>query len=248
MRTPLLRVIRNAIAAMLGLFLMSGQLRSQHLHIDRTEISGGRIIIHYSIVDTVDSKFYTVRLYASQDNFMHPLKDISGDAGINLRPGMSKKIIWNPAELGERFDGKISLEVRASLYLPFVHFEGFDKYSHIKRLKPYTLTWSGGTAQNVLNFDLYRKDEKITTFPNIANVGHYTLMLPRHIKPGNHYRLRVSDSKNKDEVVFTEEFRVKRKFPLVLKATSAALMVGAVAMLPQSDEGPSPLPSPILPE
>jgi hypothetical protein len=221
---------------------------SQAIQIERTEIAGGKIIVHYSIIDTVAGKFYSVNAYSSQDNFMHPLAQVSGDAGINLRPGLEKKIVWDPAELGGNFDGKIALEIRARVYVPFIHFEGFQDYKHIKRLKPYAFTWSGGTAQNILNFDLYHKDEKIATFPNIANVGHYTLILPSNVRPGQHYRIRISDSKNKDEVVFTEEFGVRRKIPLALKAVPVLFIAGALYFLMGSDDKASPLPLPALPE
>jgi hypothetical protein len=199
-------------------------------------------------MDTVAGKFYTVSAYSSQDNFMHPLTQISGDAGINQRPGLHRKIIWQPDELGENFDGKVSLEIRARVYVPFIHFEGFQDYKHIKRLKPYALTWSGGTAQNILNLDLYHRDEKVATFPNIANVGHHTLVLPQHVRPGDHYKIRISDSKNKDEVVFTEEFGVRRKIPLALKAVPGLLLAGLIYFLFNSDPEPAPLPFPTLPE
>lgn len=220
---------------------------SQKLEIAKTEISDDKIIIYYNIEDTLQNRFYTVRLYSSLDDFMHPLEQISGDAGVSLRPGQ-KKIVWDPKELGESFNGKVALEIKARTYVPFVHFEGFESFKNIKRLKPYTLTWSGGTPQNILNFDLIHDDKKITTFPNIANVGHHTMLLPRTIRPGI-YKLRISDSKNRDDVVFTDEFRVKRKIPLALKMLPALAFSGIVYLM-LSKETPQPfsIPDPVTPE
>jgi hypothetical protein len=219
----------------------------QNLEIEKTETANGKINLHYSIIDTVAGKFYTVRVYSSQDNFMHPLTRISGDAGINLRPGLHKKITWDPAELGEAFSGKVKLEVRARQYIPFVHFEGFKGYTKIKRLKPYTVTWSGGASSNVLNLELLRGDEKITVFPNLANVGHHTILLPQDVKPGKGYRFRISDNRNKDEVVVTEEFQVKRKIPLLLKIMPALVVGGIIyGLLPQNEPNNN-IPDPVVP-
>jgi hypothetical protein len=220
----------------------------QQLAIDRSEIASGKIILHYSIQDTVSQRFYTVRAYSSKDNFLHPLALVDGDAGIGLRPGKDKKLVWDPKELGENFDGKVAIELRAVLYVPFVHMEGFHEYRTVKRLKPYSLTWSGGTPQNVLNIEVYRRKEKVTVFPNIANVGHYNIELPKHIRPGKHYSLKISDSKNKDEVVFSDEFKVRRKYPLALKILSVLAVAGATYFLLDGDQGPAPLPMPVLPE
>jgi hypothetical protein len=217
----------------------------QQLLIERTELKEGKIMLHYSVVDSVAGKFYTVRLYGSQDNFMHPLSKTSGDVGIALRPGLHNKIVWDPTELGDQFEGSVALELRATVYVPFVHFEGFQSHRSIKRLRPYSLTWSGGSTQNVLNIELYRKNKKVHTFPNIANVGHYSILLPKHIRPGNHYKFRISDSKNKDEVVVTEKFSVRRKIPLLLKATIFIGLagVGYVLLLPPESRSMLPFPS-----
>jgi hypothetical protein len=68
-----------------------------------------------------------------------------------------------------------------------------------------------------LNFDLYNGEKKVHTFPNLANVGHYSFEFPPHIKPNKNYRFRISDTKNKEEVIYTEPFKIKRKIPLLLK-------------------------------
>jgi hypothetical protein len=232
----------------IALVMISWNVNAQQLQIDKTSISGDKIVVYYSLVDTIPGKYYTVRLYGSHDNFMHPLEKISGDAGIDLRPGGQKKIMWDPKELGETFEGKIALEIKARTYIPFVQFDGFEEYKLIKRLKPYTIIWRGGTPQNILNFDLYKEDERIMTYPNIANVGHHTLLLPRSVKPGT-YKLKISDTKNKDDVVFTEEFRVKRKTPLVLKALPL-LALGAVISILLNAEEPQAfrIPDPISPQ
>ena len=125
------------------------------------------------------------------------------------------------------------------LLLPF--------YQVIKRGKAKTMTWSGGTRQNILNFSLYKGDEYIDVIPNVANSGSYDMIIPTSVKPGKGYYFLVSDSKNKDQVMKTNTFTVKRKVPLGLKLLPIAL-IGVIPFVlggddaPKNLEGPPPTP------
>ena len=57
-----------------------------------------------------------------------------------------------------------------------------------------------------------------------------------YIKPGKNYRFRISDSKNEDEVVFTNRFVIKRRVPLFLKALPV-IMAGSVLYLMLDGKG-----------
>ncbi|MCB0489783.1 MAG: hypothetical protein R2820_01145 [Cyclobacteriaceae bacterium] len=220
-------------------------VRCQQLIIDNTSIENERIKIHYTLKDTTAGNRYTVRVYGSHDNYLSPLESLEGASGINIGPG-SHELTWNPGELGTSFAGSIALEVRARIYVPFVQFEGFEEYKKIKRLKPYTLTWSGGTERNILNFDLMKGDKKVLAIPGIANTGHHTLVLPQSIKPGD-YNLRISDSKNKDEVVFSDDFKVQRKWPLLIKVLPVLVVGGVISQLVGKSD-PFEIPDPISPQ
>lgn len=201
---------------------------AQDFHVKRIEVAQGKVNIYYDLVDTL-ARGYTINVYASRDNFITPLQKISGDAGLEVKAGKNKKIIWDaPAELGPDFDGKVALEVRGRVYIPFVRFEKFEEYKAIKRGKPYNISWTGGTTQNILHFELFRGEKKVASFPDVANTGKYKLTLPTNIKPGSNYKFKITDIKNKDEVVYTGNFQVKRKVPLLLKVIPL-LGVGALA-------------------
>jgi hypothetical protein len=186
--------------------------------------------VYYDLLDTTARRTYTVNLFSSRDNYITPLEKASGDLGLEVTPGPNRKISWNTREeLGNAFEGEVILEVRGRIYIPFVRLDG--NYTSVKRMKPYEVTWTGGTQQNILNFDLYNGEEKVTSFPNIANVGHYTMTIPSSVKPGKGYYFKITDSKNKDQIVNTKQFAIKAKYPLVLKAASVALVGGLVYWL-----------------
>jgi len=229
-------------------FSISCSVMGQQFSIKRLEVAGDKINLYYDLTDTIASRTYTITLFSSNDSFISPVQKASGDIGLEVKPGLNKKIIWNvKEELGSAFEGKVGLEVRGRLYIPFVRLDGLNK--SFKRLRPVEITWTGGTQQNILNFDLYRGEEKVTSFPNIANVGHYTLTMPTSVKPGKGYKFKITDIRNKDQIVYSAPFRVNRRIPLLLKAAPLAL-AGAVAYLIISNKK-SPrrdIPDPITPE
>ena len=226
---------------------------AQDLVINNIEFSENLVKIKYEVEDTVSGRMYTVRAYSSHDNFLNPLEKVSGDIGYEILPGGERIMKWDAtAELGNEFDGNVSIELRAKVYVPFLTMEWFDDVKTIKRKQEYDITWAGGRSGNVLNFDLYnRHGEKVATFPNIANVGHFTLIIPSDIKPGRGYRFKIRDSRNGDEVVFTGRFRVKRKTPLFISLLVPAVAVssgvyGATKLFEGSDD-PADIEDPILP-
>ncbi len=203
-------------------------MSAQEFSIDKLEINGESVIIYYNLVDTAKSRTYTINVFSSRDNFISPLQKIKGDVGLEVRPGTNKRIIWaSKEELGSSFNGDIELEIRGRVYIPFIRFDGFEHGLVFKRGKPKSITWSGGTRQNILNFALYKGDNYVDVIPNVANSGSYDMILPTTIKPGKDYSFKVSDSKNKDQVMKTSSFIVRRKVPLLIKLLPAAV-IGAM--------------------
>lgn len=234
----------KAILALLTFSIINSS-QAQVFSIHRLEVADNKVNIFYDLVDTIASRSYTIALLSSADNFVSPLQKVKGDLGLEVKPGYNRKIVWDAKdELGSDFNGSINLEVRGRLYTPFIQLDGLNKT--FKRLTPTEITWTGGTEQNILNFDLYNGDEKITSFPNIANVGHYKLTIPYSVKPGKDYKLRITDSRNKDQVVFSQSLRVIRKYPLSLKIMPIVL-IGLGTYLAVSGKGTRDIPDPITP-
>jgi hypothetical protein len=218
----------------------------QVFSIRKLEIEGDKVNLFYDLFDSIPSRTYTIALFSSHDNFISPVQKVSGDLGLEVKPGSNKRIIWNAREeLGAAYDGMVGLEVRGRLYIPFVRLDGLSKT--IKRLNPTEITWTGGTQQNILNFELYKGGEKITSFPNIANVGHYTLTMPSTIKPGRGYQFKITDSRNKDQIVFSPTFNVRRKISLLFKLIPVAAIAVAALVLIVNDKKAKAIPDPITP-
>lgn len=240
---------------LIALIITSGWIaKAQELKIKSVTTRGGDIIVKYDLLDNDLTHKYTLSLYASSDDYVQPLENVSGDIGVDIAVGGSKQVTWRAKEeLGELFAGNVTLELKGKLYIPFVELYDFENIDSFKRGRPYNLTWSAGRGNDVLTIDLFNDDKEIVhTFTNVANVGEYTLVIPKDIKPGKDYRLRFTDQKNKDDVVYTTDFSVKRKIPFVLQAALGAGVAGAGYLVLTNSEGSTPsgesdIPGPVLP-
>jgi hypothetical protein len=221
--------------------LVSSNISAQEFSIKQVEMQGDQLALHYDLIDTVKNHTYSIYVYSSRDNFLNALEKITGDAGLEVKPGRNRKIVWNAKEeLGPAFVGEVELEIRGRVYIPFIRFEGFQDVEVRKRGVPFLVKWSGGTRQNILNFQLYQDGKLKYTFPNAPNNAEQKITIPTTVKPGNGYYFRISDTKNKDQVVITPAFEIKRKYPLALKAVPVLLIGGVIYFLL-----PDPLPDPL---
>ena len=57
------------------------------------------------------------------------------------------------------------------------------------------------------------------------------MIIPTSVKPGKGYYFLVSDSKNKDQVMKTNTFIVKRQVPLAIKVLPIAIIGAAIPLL-----------------
>jgi hypothetical protein len=221
---------------------------AQEFAIKKMEVAGDKINIYYDLIDTTNNRTYTINLYSTMDSFTTPLTKVSGDLGLEVKPGMNRKITFNAKEeLGE-YEGKIGFEIKGRVYVPFIKFNGFKDQEVRKRGVKFDMLWSGGRANSLLNFELY-KDGKFIAAPHTnvaASVGKIEVMIPKNVKPGRDYQFRITDSRNKDDMVFTDKFRIKRKFPLALKVGVLALVGGAAYFLTSGDDAPPTGPEDII--
>jgi hypothetical protein len=234
------------------LLIISFPSAAQELKIRQVSVKAGDVYIQYELLDDDLSHRYVIGLYTSADDYINPVTEVEGDAGIDLTIGGNKQIIWHASkELGADYNGKLALEVKGKLYVPFVRLNDFENISTIKRDRPKQVTWIAGRGSNVLTWDLFNdKNEVVHTFTNIANVGEYELTIPKDIKPGKGYYLRITDQNNKEDVVKTPPFKIARKVPLYINAGIAvtAAIVGYFVIdsigsgSPQGESGPGLIP------
>ena len=227
-----------SIGALFLLLITPELAHSQEVIITDVKRVSDKVEIYYNIVDEKKDHSYSLQLYSSLDNYVQPLQQVEGDVGIDIKVGDFKKIIWNAKEeLGEDFDERITLELKGSLYVPFITVDGLEEGRIFKREKPYELAWSGGRGDNVLSIELYKDNNVVHVFEERPNTGNTTLIIPSDVRPGKNYWLKITDSRNSDEVVYTPAFNIKRKYPLGLKVGLGVLVGGVIGYIIGSSSG-----------
>jgi hypothetical protein len=209
----------------------------QTISVTKVELSGKKVIVYYDLDDNNPNNEYLLNLYASKDNYAAALTKVNGDVGPEIKPGTGKKIEWSITEEYGEYAGKLALEVRGRVYVPFVKLQNFNTAKVYKRGKSYDLAWKPGNS-NPINIELYKGGQRIDGNVNHPNNGAFTLFIPAHAKKGNDYRLKISDAKNSEEVIYTDLFKVRHKIPLVVKAGLPLVVAGVIiAILPKGDDG-----------
>lgn len=208
----------------------------QLVQINKVELAGEKIIVHYDLEDTTPGHEYLLNLYSSVDNYNAPLAKVTGDIGTEVKPGAEKKVEWAIRDEYGGYKGKIALEIRGRVYVPFVKLTNFKVSGSYKRGKSYPLQWKPG-ANNPINVELYKGNLRVSGVSDLPNSGSFMLDIPAKAKTGGDYKLKISDTRNGDEVIWTSPFTVKNKVPLLLKILPVAAIGGAAAALGGSGGG-----------
>jgi hypothetical protein len=203
---------------------------AQSVTIKKVELAGELVIVHYELDDSNPNNEYLINLYSSKDNYFAALTKVTGDVGMEVKPGVDKKIQWKIRDEYGPYKGKIALEIRGKVYIPFVKLTNFDAKKGFKKGKSYDLKWKPG-ASNPINIEIYKGGERVAGDINLPNNGSHTLFFQKHLKNGKDYRLKITDTKNADEVLYTENFKVAPKIPMVAKIAVGAVVVGGLVFV-----------------
>lgn len=249
------QLIHTRVVIFCFVMAMALQSAAQNLDIDFIEFAGRTIVVHYTLDDGANSnRQFLVQLYTSQDNFSVPLTKVTGDVGSEVSSGVDKKIVWDVTKELGNFKGNVSLELRGRVYVPFVKIKDVNEGQVFKRGKNYPLNWTSGNLNGQVNIELFNSNnERIWGENNVANVGKFDWYIENNIRKGNNYRLKFTNAKDRNDVVYSMPFTIKPKIPFVVKMTGV-LAVAAVAGVVittsgkgASANGDSPYSTPLAP-
>jgi hypothetical protein len=149
---------------------------------------------------------------------------------MRLRLALTKKLSGGIYDEFGDYEGDIALEVRGRVFVPFAKLQDFDAEQSYKRGKTYTVNWKPGNT-NPVHIELFKGSERMVGELNHPNNGTYLLTMPPHSKPGDDYRIRLTDSKKPDEVIYTGFFALKARIPLAAKIVGGAGLLGGLVFL-----------------
>jgi hypothetical protein len=213
------------------LIVLSGYtISAQKVAVKKVELAGEKIIVHYDLEDSNPNHEYQISLYSSQNNFSTALAKVTGDVGSEVKMGNGKKITWNIREELGPYRGKLSLEVRGKVYVPIAKLNNITVDSKFKRGKSHVITWKPGN-NNAIHIELLKGGQRIAGELNQPNSGNFSLFIPPHASVGKDYTIRITDTRNAEDVVTSQPFAVKRKVPLLVKILPVLAIGGAAAAL-----------------
>lgn len=202
---------------------------AQNVTIKKVELAGDKVLVYFDLDDSNSSHEFSLNMYASRDNFTVPLAKVKGDVGQEIKPGPNKKIEWRIIEEYGGYKGKLALEIRGKVYVPFVKLQNFGTEQSYKRGKSYSLNLKAGST-NPIHVELYKGSQRVSGEMNHPNNGAYTLTIPSTAKPGSDYRLKITDSRSNDDVVYSPLFKVKPKVPTVVKLLLPVAVIGGAVV------------------
>ena len=209
---------------------------AQTVAIKKVELAGENVIVHYELEDSNPNNEYLINLYSSKDNYYAALTKVSGDVGMDIKPGANKKITWKIRDEYGGYKGKIALEIRGKVYVPFVRLQGFDSKKKYKKGSTVNLSWKPG-ASNPVNIELYKGGQRIMGDMNLPNNGSHALFIQKQIGAGSDYRIKITDSRNTDEMVYTDYFKVGAKIKAWMIIAPVVVVGGLVAILAGGKKG-----------
>jgi hypothetical protein len=210
------------------LLLISTLALAQKVSVKRVEIAGDKIIVHYDLEDSNPNNEYQIALYSSQSNFGTALTKVKGDVGNEVKPGTDRKIEWSIREELGPYKGRISLEVRGKQFVTVAKFTNITSATKMKRGKSHTITWKPGSV-NPINIEFLNGGQQISVQLNQPNSGTYTLFIPKSQSKGKGYIVRITDTKNTQDIATSLPFAVTPKIPLLLKALPILALGGVAA-------------------
>ena len=209
---------------------------AQSVVIKKVELAGENVIVHYDLDDSNPNNEYLINLYSSKDNFFAVLTKVTGDVGMEVKPGNDKKITWKIRDEYGGYKGKIALEIRGKVYIPFAKLQGFDTHKKYKKGSTINLRWKA-SGSNPINIELFKGGERVGGDMNLPNNGAHALFIPKHAGKGKDYRLKISDTRNTDEIIYTDYFKVAPKVPIVLIGAGVAVEAAAAVLVTRGGGG-----------
>ena len=230
---------------LLCLFLLSATLaHAQTVSNVQARVDGNNVIISYDLQAASEGQQFKVEIKSSKDNFTSPLKEVSGDVGENITPGIAKTVIWNAMKELGKFSGQISFDVVATVTFTPLKFTNPAAGANVKIGKSTNVTWLGAEKAPDLRMQLMRNNQQLLDIGNVRNTGSYNWQVPKSVDKGANYALRLSNPGNPSQSVMSAEFQLKKTSILVYVIPAVVVVGGVAAVLMMGGNDP-PDPGPV---
>lgn len=203
---------------LIGIFCVTSSLGQTFENI-RVQKDEDKIIIVYDLVSIEAGSKITVRVFSSIDDYKVPLQNALGDIGSVL-PGPNKRIIWPVGEVTANDYQGILFKFEGQTFAGWKIVSPTEK--GMIRGKINTIKWQGGFEGDDVSIQLLKPGmEEVEDLAHTKNTGSYLWDIPKDLKPGSGYVLRLISGNNATEY----RFSIKRKIPLSYYGIPAGVVI-----------------------
>ena len=195
-----------------------------------------KVIVSYDLVSDNEGQKFTIELKSSIDNYVAPLKEVSGDVGENVSPGIGKTITWNALKEQGNFSGSVTFEVDATLTFSPLTITNPTTGSSAKLGKTLDVKWQGGDKTRSLKMALLQGDNTVTEIPSVGSSGSYSWSVPKTLSKGDNYQIKLFDPSKPNDAAMSAQFQLK-KTSILVYIIPGAVVAGAAAFLLLNNNG-----------
>ena len=173
----------------------------------RSEGDSKKYVINYDLISPFDNVAcqVKVKLSAQEGSQIFYLKNVTGDVGNLIYPGLNKQIIWDHVAELVHFSGQINLTIEVE---PVISVSSKVKSGKQLSVNP----GPEFSASKTYGLKLFRKGKEVATLKEGSlNETSLSFLIPKKSKIGKEYQLAVVDG---DKTFFSNSFKVKRKVSL----------------------------------
>ena len=229
------KFILTAILWQLSIAAFSQFIQNEK-YVIRTEGDSKIYVINYDLVSPFDNVAcqVKVKLSAQQGYQTFYLKNVTGDVGRLIYPGLNKQIIWDHVAELVHFSGDINLTIEVE---PVISVS-----AKVKAGKQLSVNIGPEiSAGKTYGIKLFRKGKEVATLKEGSlNETSLSFLIPKKSKIGKEYQLAVADG---DKTFFSNSFKVKRKVSLGWIIVPAIAVTGYF-IFDKIQESNAPLPGP----
>ena len=187
----------------------------------------GKVTIQYDLAGNATGQKYQIEVYGSHNNYLTPLRLLTGDVGKDLIAGNSKKIEWDALNELETFSNNIIFKISGTVTFSPLSFASPVARASLRRGKSTTISWAGGVKGQPMKLELIQGTKAVQTIGDTGNSGTFNWGIPKNIKKGS-YAIRITSAQETKE---SSVFLVKAKVPFILKLLPVLGLGGVAAVL-----------------